>query len=159
MDSGNDLSPARHQAITWTHVGLLSSLRINLREIKIWRFSFKNHLKMSSIRRRPFCLGLKALTVSFIVYSWLRGCVATCWCGYSIHYNDVIMNAMASQITGVSIVCITVCSGADLRKHQSSASLAFVRGIHRWPLISPHKGPVTRKCFHLMTSSWYFSLK
>ena len=40
------------------------------------------------------------------------------------------------------------------RKHQSSASLAFVRRIHRWPVNSPHKWPVTRKCFHLMTSSW-----
>ena len=48
----------------------------------------------------------------------------------------------------------TVYSGADQRKHQSSASLAFVRGIHRWPVNSPHKGLVTRKCFHLMTSSW-----
>ena len=47
----------------------------------------------------------------------------------------------------------TVYSGADQRKHQSSASLAFVRGIHRWPVNSPHKGPVTRKSFHLMTSS------
>ena len=50
------------------------------------------------------------------------------------HYNDVIMSAMASQITSVSIVCSTVCSGADQRKQQSSASLAFVRGIYRWPL-------------------------
>ena len=33
------------------------------------------------------------------------------------------------------------------RKHQSSASLVFVRGIHRWPVNSPHKGPVTRKMF------------
>ena len=57
------------------------------------------------------------------------------------------MSAMASQITGVSIVCTTVCSGADQRKHQSSGSLAFVRGIHRRPLNSPHKGPVTRKMF------------
>ena len=63
------------------------------------------------------------------------------------HYNDVIMSAMASQITGVSIACLTVCSGADQRKHQSSASLAFVRGIHQWPVNSPHKGPVTRKMF------------
>ena len=63
------------------------------------------------------------------------------------HYKDVIMRAMVSQITGVSIVCWTVCSGADQRKHQSSASLAFVRGIHRWPVNSPHKGPVTRKMF------------
>ena len=64
------------------------------------------------------------------------------------HYSDAIMSAMASQITGV-FVYSTVCSGRDLRKHQSSASLAFVRGIHRWPVNSPHKGPVTRKMFPL----------
>ena len=46
------------------------------------------------------------------------------------HYKDVIMSVMAPKITGVSIVYATVCSGADQRKHQSSASLAFVRGIH-----------------------------
>ena len=63
------------------------------------------------------------------------------------YYSDVIMRVMASQINGVSIVYSTVCSGADQRKHQSSASLAFVRGIHRWPVNSPHKGPVTRKMF------------
>ena len=56
------------------------------------------------------------------------------------------MSTMASQITSVSIVCSTVvCSGEDQRKHQSSASLAFVRGIHRWPVNSPHKGPEMRK--------------
>ena len=69
------------------------------------------------------------------------------------HYGDVIMSAMASQITSISMVCSTVCSGADQRKHQSSASLAFVKGIHWWPVNSPHKRPVTRKRFHLMTSS------
>ena len=62
-----------------------------------------------------------------------------------IHYNDVIMSAMASQITSTSTVCSTVCSGADQGKHHSSASQAFVRGSHRWPVNSPHKGPVTRK--------------
>ena len=61
------------------------------------------------------------------------------------HYRDVIMGAMASQITSLMIVYSTVYSGAD--KHQSSASLAFVRGIHRWPVNSPHKWPVTRKMF------------
>ena len=55
------------------------------------------------------------------------------------------MSAMASQITGVSIVCSTVGSGADGSKYQSSASLAFLRGIHRWPVNSPHKRPVTQK--------------
>ena len=62
------------------------------------------------------------------------------------HYNDVIM-AMASQITSLMIVYSTVDSGADQRKHKSSASLVFVRGIHRSPVNSPHKGPVTRKMF------------
>ena len=57
------------------------------------------------------------------------------------------MGAMASKITSLTIVYSTVCSGADQRKHQSSASLAFVRGIHRSPVKSPHKWPVTRKMF------------
>ena len=57
------------------------------------------------------------------------------------------MSGMASQITGVSIVCPTVGSGADQRIHQSSASLAFVRGILRWPMNSPHRRPVTRKMY------------
>ena len=57
------------------------------------------------------------------------------------------MGAMASQITSLTIVYSSVYSGADQRKHQSSASLAFVRGIHRWPVNSPHKWPVTRKMF------------
>ena len=64
-----------------------------------------------------------------------------------MHYNDVIMNVMASQITSLTIVCSTVYSGTDQRKHQSSASQVFVGGIHRWPVNSPHKGPVTQKMF------------
>ena len=63
------------------------------------------------------------------------------------HYNDVIMGAIASQITGLASVYSAVKLGADQRKHQSSASLAFVRGIHRRPVNSPRKGPVTRKKF------------
>ena len=57
------------------------------------------------------------------------------------------MDAIASQITSLTIVYSTVYSDADQRKHQSSASLAFVRGIHRWPVNSSHKWPVTRKMF------------
>ena len=63
------------------------------------------------------------------------------------HYNDVIMSMIVSQITSLTIVYSTDYSGADQRKHQSSASLAFVRRIHRGPVNSPHKGPVTRKMF------------
>ena len=66
---------------------------------------------------------------------------------YAFHYDDVIMGAIASQITSLTIVYSTVYSGLDQRKHQSSASLAFVWGIHRGPVNSPHKWPVTRKMF------------
>ena len=61
--------------------------------------------------------------------------------------SDVIMGAITSQITSLTIVYPTVYSSADERKHQSSVSLAFVQGIHRWPVNSPHKGPVTQKMF------------
>ena len=57
------------------------------------------------------------------------------------------MNTIASQITSLTIVYLTVNSGTYQRKHQSSAALAFVRGIHRGPVNSPHKWPVTRKMF------------
>ena len=64
-----------------------------------------------------------------------------------IHYGDVIMGAIPSQITSLMMVYSTVYSDADQRKNQISASLAFVRGIHRGPVNSPHKWPVTRKMF------------
>ena len=65
----------------------------------------------------------------------------------TVHYNDVIMGAIASQITSRTIVYSIVYSDADQRKHQSSTSLAFVRGIHRGPVNSSHKWPATRKMF------------
>ena len=63
------------------------------------------------------------------------------------HYSDVTMGSMASQITSLTIVYSAVYSGADQSKHQSSASLAFVRGIHRGPVDSLHKWPVTWQMF------------
>ena len=63
------------------------------------------------------------------------------------HYNGVIMGVMASQITSLTIVYSTVYSGADQRKDQSPVSLAFVQGIHRGPVNSLHKWPVTWKMF------------
>ena len=71
------------------------------------------------------------------------------------HYDDVIMTAIASQITSLTSVYSTVYSDADQRKHQSSASLAFVWGIHRDRWIPCTKGQLRGKCFHLMTSSCY----
>ena len=87
------------------------------------------------------------------LWSRTRNSMIQCICSaesamkVSLHYNDVIMGKIASQITSLAIVYSTVYSDADQRKHQSSASLAFVRGIHRGPVNSPHKWPVTRKMF------------
>ena len=75
----------------------------------------------------------------------------------AIHYVDIIMSAMASQITSLIIVYSTVYSGAELRKHQSAASLAFGWGIHRWPVNFLHKGPVTWNMFlfdDVIMKSW-----
>ena len=70
---------------------------------------------------------------------------------YTMHYNDVIMGAIASQNTSLAIAYSIVYSDADQRKHQSPASLAFVRWIPRT------NGQLRGKCFHLMTSSWIHS--
>ena len=74
------------------------------------------------------------------------------WCIYMviiglavINCSDVIIGTVTSQISGVSIACSTVCSGVGQRKHQSSASRTFVRGVLWSPVDVPHKGPVTRK--------------
>ena len=69
--------------------------------------------------------------------------VAQCLSGIVIQCNALPM----TRITSLTIVYSTVYLNADQRKHQSSASLAFVRGIHRGPVNSPHKWPVTRKMF------------
>ena len=72
------------------------------------------------------------------------------------HYNDVIMCAIASQITSLTIVYSIVYSDADQREHQSSESLGFVGEFtgDRW--IPRTNGQLRGKCFHLMTSSWLF---
>ena len=57
------------------------------------------------------------------------------------------MTMLASQITSLMVVYSIVYSGVNQRIHQSSASLAFVREIHRGPVNFPHKWPVTRKMF------------
>ena len=67
--------------------------------------------------------------------------------GRVFHYTDVIMGTIASQITSLTIIYSTVYSEADQGKYQSTALLAFVWGIHRRPVNSPHKWPVTRKMF------------
>ena len=79
----------------------------------------------------------------------LRDLIKRVW-----HYIDVIMTTMAFQITSLMVVYSTVYSDADQNKHQSSASLASVWGIHRARWIPRTKGQLRGKCFRLMTSSW-----
>ena len=78
-----------------------------------------------------------------------------CSCHFKIvfHYCDAIMGTVVSQITSLTIVYTTVYSDPDQSKHQSSASLAFVWGIHRDRWIPRTKVQLRGKCFHLMTSS------
>ena len=102
-------------------------------------FSVRNHLKTSCWRNNCVFITLCVCWAYFMIRSLRQT-------RYS-HYSDVIMGAMASQISSFTIVYSTVYSGADQRKHQSSASLTFVRGIHRWPVNSPHKWAVTGKMF------------
>ena len=72
------------------------------------------------------------------------------------HYGDAIMGTISSQVTNLTIVYSIVHSDADQRKHQSSASLAFVREIHRGPVA---KWPLTSSCYCSFHSAdrWYIS--
>ena len=84
-------------------------------------------------------------------FIWIYQCwISTDWNNgkaLDMDYCDVILGTMVSQITSLTIVYSTVYSDADQRKHQSSASLAIVQGIHRGLVNSPHKWPVTWKMF------------
>ena len=114
----------------------------NAEKLSIW---WRHHGDQLTVVSSGYCNGLapnKRKTIT-----WTRVDPDPCRPVVSLHYNDGIMSAMASQIISVSIVYLAVCSGSNQRKHQSSAPLAFVREIHRWPMDSPHKGPVTLKMF------------
>ena len=71
-----------------------------------------------------------ALRWNYAIIDW-NECFNHKSCLKKFHYDDVIMGAIASLITSLTIVYSTGYSDADQRKHQSSASLAFVWGIHR----------------------------
>ena len=75
---------------------------------------------------------------------------SACETAQAVHYSDVIMGAMANQITSLTIVYSTVCSGADQRKHKSSMSLAFVWGSHRTGEVPAHKSSNAEN-----VSSWW----
>ena len=100
------------------------------------------YAKLSTVSSR----WINAVTCHIQVY-WNYNIQATTSRLWQMHYDDVIMTMLESQITSPTVVYSIVYSGVHQRKHQSSASLAFVREIHREPVNFPHKWPVTRKMF------------
>ena len=97
----------------------------------------------SSLAKGP----IMCFTVTFYRYRMImiNGCIIFIRLAIICsHYGDVMIGTMASKIR---VVYSTIYSGADQRKYQSFASLAFVQGTHRGPVNSPHKWPVTRKMF------------
>ena len=116
--------------------------------LSTWNFVIETSIKTK--RKRKPCISFKQepAVISVAISSYPGE--------HLLHYSDVIMGAIASQITSLTIVYSTVYSDADQRKHQSSASLAFVRGIHQDRWIPRTNGQLRGKCFHLMTSSWIY---
>ena len=105
--------------------------------IELPPYLFKNSLgALISLKGNNQCFMwhvlLKHITPAVVTENTMR---------HHTHYFDVLMSEMASQMTGVSIAHSIICSDAHHRKHQGSASVAFGRGIHWWPVDSPHKGP------------------
>ena len=123
--------------------------RLGLNVLKSHQVSFTHDLFGSCPIVFTFCTEHSSIIQNFktieqlklmLWASMISGDLSLRW-----HYNDVIMNAMASQIISLTTVFSTVYSDVNQRKHQSSIFLAFVWGIHRWPVNSPHKRPVTLK--------------
>ena len=134
--------------IPWiAHIIAHSSLKnITLK----WRWTFnRHHIESRTIHStfgQHFVDNIsKSIFLNKTFLFWFRFHNSFFFPRFQFHYNDVIMGKMASQITSLVIVYSTVYLSANLRKHQSSAPLAFVRGNHWGPVNSPHKGPVTRK--------------
>ena len=92
IGSDNGLSPDRRQAIIWTNAGLLSigPLRVYFSEnlIKIQHFLLKKmHVKMSSAKWRPSCLGLNVLKAETHMRPHVSGCPSPCrLCLYNCHH-------------------------------------------------------------------------
>ena len=116
---------------------------------KPWRIKYHTTTKMllrikcHTTSKMLWCIKYQATSKMLTVSTWVILPIDI----LQTHYDDVIMTMLASQITSLTVVYSIVYSGVNQRKHQSPASLAFVREIHRGPVNFPHKWPVTRKMF------------
>ena len=111
------------------------------------KHKFRIPLPISTLQSVDGPVGNKSTLVLIIAWDWTGIKPLPELMRTKFHYDDVIMTMLASQITSLTVVYSIVYSGVNQRKHQSSASLAFVREIHRGPVNFPHKWPVTRKMF------------
>ena len=116
-----------------------------------WINHFELELELELYNPNPQTYVVFLITLG--THVWSRVTKIMIWISNYIHYTDVIMTMMVSQITSLAVVYSTVYSDANQRKHQSSASLALVWGIHRDRWIPRTQSQLRGKYFHLMTSS------
>ena len=136
---GNGVMPCnRFQVYSW----ILDVDRFVLSDVHGFRWNVHESYPLSCSEFGEY---LSVVREQSNFYKLFVDMMAILWTTIISMFLNIIMITTAFQITSVSIVYLTVCSGPGQRKHQSSASLAFVRGIHRGPVNSPHKRPVTRK--------------
>ena len=139
-------------SLQWRHIehdGVSNHQRLDCLRSRLFGRKSK---RTSKLRITGLCEGNSTVTGEFSTQRETNAemvplMTLSCHAAFPNHYGDVVMDTIASQITSLAIVYSTVSSGAYQRKHQSSASLAFVRGIHWGPVNYPHKWPVTRKMF------------
>ena len=110
----------------------------------------RGHFQMHNLEESKCWITLIFISLNLIL--WVQLPISQHWfkwyaINWAHHYTDVIIGTIASQTSSLTIVYSTIYSDADQRKHQSFALLAFVWEIHRRPVNSPHKWPVTRKMF------------
>ena len=147
----NKISPVR---VTWSTRRPFPVSFLNDKESRAWHLiSRKWQLYFELGTHIDFLIWFRILNPARPVDVHQRQSVGHRWFSLRVSLN-IMMTTIASQITSLTSVYSTVYSDADQRKHQSSASLAFVWGIHRDRWIPRTKGQLRGKCFHLMTSSW-----
>ena len=136
----------RRQTTIWTNV-YLSSVRSEGNFMRGNSAIYRNHLSESYF----FFFNFPDVHCTHKVIH--IGC-ALLLCFDGSKFQSIV--STFSRVTSLAsqwrhIVCLTVYFDADQRKQQSSAPLAIVRRIQRWPVNSLHKRTVARKCFNLMT--------
>ena len=119
--------------MSWTRFYLPSILHMVRKSVVLFQLTVMHFI---SILWELIKLGVRFLKWALCTWWRLSQTASLQW-----RHNE--RDGVTNQITRLTIVYSTVYSGADQRKHQSSVSLAFVRGLHRWPVNSPPKWPVT----------------